>query len=542
VRYIFAVAALSFLLVAQCVLSMVQESAVFDEPAHLPAGYSYLVMGDFRMNPEHPPLTKMIAAAPLLFMKLRSPAEFASWQERDSYSFGIEYLYRSGQDADKILFWGRFSMVMVSLALGLLVFFWTRAIAGPAAGLFSLFLYVLCPNIIAYSKVVVPDMGAALFMSLTIFCLWKYLERRRFWRLIIVAAGLGLSVLSKFNMLCLVPAIFVIVFMNARGSLRTRAASSLKIVFIICLVAVTVIWAGYLFEYGPALEHRMHATLNVLTRSLPGWAGRIIVFIAENVKVPFPTLFNGLGWLMVPTSIGRDSFLMGHLMRRGPWYGNELAFLMKTPVPFLILLALALYRVVRDRLYADARYYTLLIAVLAVVAADMLSRFSIQVKYVLSVYPFFIVLIGSAFDWRALQRRAWKILFASLSLWYAAGTVLIFPHYLAYFNEIVGGPENGYRCLAASNLDWGQGLKMLKRYIDEQGIGRIRLAYFGTADPRYYGIEYDELPPDSPQKGWIAVSATYLQGAHTKRGGYDWLKRYSPCAKIGYSIFVYNIL
>jgi hypothetical protein len=33
-----------------------------DEPYHLAAGASYLRWGDYRLNPEHPPLVKLIAA------------------------------------------------------------------------------------------------------------------------------------------------------------------------------------------------------------------------------------------------------------------------------------------------------------------------------------------------------------------------------------------------------------------------------------------------------------------------------------------------
>ena len=130
---------------------------------------------------------------------------------------------------------------------------------------------------------------------------------------------------------------------------------------------------------------------------------------------------------------------------------------------------------------------------------------------------------------------------------------LIHPHYLAYFNELVGGPGRGYRYMVDSNLDWGQDLKGLKKYMDRNGISKIRLSYFGSDSPSRYGIAYDWLPsfvlpipdnqaPDLSTKGWIAISATNLQGVYLKnRDLFATFRSREPVAVIGYSIFVYKI-
>ena len=143
-------------------------------------------------------------------------------------------------------------------------------------------------------------------------------------------------------------------------------------------------------------------------------------------------------------------------------------------------------------------------------------------------------------------------LVAVLVLWLTVETVATYPHYLAYFNELAGGPANGYKYAADSNLDWGQDLKRLSRYVEENKIGKIKLDYFGGSKPEYYlGSKYEKLDAGNPSQrhGWLAVSATLLQGGRARATkGFDqntsyyrWLDNYEPATRIGYSIFVYKL-
>jgi hypothetical protein len=139
-------------------------------------------------------------------------------------------------------------------------------------------------------------------------------------------------------------------------------------------------------------------------------------------------------------------------------------------------------------------------------------------------------------------------------IWYVVASLFIAPHYLSYFNEIIGGPDKGYKYLVDSNLDWGQDLKGLKKYMDDHAIKRISLSYFGIDSPKRYGIEYDWLPshhlynprPENEKKfpvnRFLAISATNLQGVYLEpKDMYKWLREYEPVAKIGYSIFIYDL-
>jgi hypothetical protein len=143
-----------------------------------------------------------------------------------------------------------------------------------------------------------------------------------------------------------------------------------------------------------------------------------------------------------------------------------------------------------------------------------------------------------------------------LILWQAISVIKIYPHFLAYFNEIAGGPDRGYIYTVDSNLDWGQDLKRLKEWVEENKIEKIYVDYFGGGDSKYYLKEKFEPwwgtknPKELPSGSYLAVSASLIQGGRgmpvpgfsQSWGYYRWLYQYEPpIAKIGYSIFIYHI-
>ena len=147
---------------------------------------------------------------------------------------------------------------------------------------------------------------------------------------------------------------------------------------------------------------------------------------------------------------------------------------------------------------------------------------------------------GDGAGWHTLIR----LCALALSLWLALGTLRSGPFYLTYFNELIGGPANGYKYLSGPDVDWGQGLKALAGYLHSNGIRRVKLAYFGTDDPRVYGIDYELLRPGEPTTGYVALSVSFvwrLHGDSRCDGEYAWLQRYQPIAIIADSILLYHI-
>ena len=138
--------------------------------------------------------------------------------------------------------------------------------------------------------------------------------------------------------------------------------------------------------------------------------------------------------------------------------------------------------------------------------------------------------------------------------WYAVSVLHVHPRYLGYFNELAGGPSQGWRYLVDSNVDWGQDLKALKAWTDAHDVKHLKLSYFGTADPVYYRIPCEMLPskmhPDPPrivrdvQAGeLVAVSVTNLHGVYFEGGERRLMHRLralTPIDRVGYSIFIYR--
>ena len=190
----FAVPALLALFLACGFVSLSRDSVTFDETAHLAAGVSYLERGDFRLNPEHPPLGKLIAAAPLVLID-RGGGDYTSpawtgrpFSERDAtrtraseWAFGFELLNggRGGapaRDPETRLTPARCAILGLGVLLALVVYAWARALFGKPAGLLGLAMAVTCPTLLAHARLVTTDLPAALGFTATSWLVWRWLK------------------------------------------------------------------------------------------------------------------------------------------------------------------------------------------------------------------------------------------------------------------------------------------------------------------------------------------------------------------------------
>jgi hypothetical protein len=188
-------------------------------------------------------------------------------------------------------------------------------------------------------------------------------------------------------------------------------------------------------------------------------------------------------------------------------------------------------------------------------AASLTRGINIGHRHLLPLYPFLFVAAGRVAAWAASAwpRRGPALVVGALAAWHLGAALWIHPHYLSYFNELSGGPARAYRILVDSSLDWGQDLKGLRPYMEAHGIPRVKLSYFGTADPAYYGIANDQLPSYLPLPREVvrsfapgdvlAVSATNLQGVYLEpedRPMMERLRQEEPVGRVGYSILIFR--
>ncbi len=318
------------------------------------------------------------------------------------------------------------------------------------------------------------------------------------------------------------------------------------------LIAYVVIWGAYRFQYVGGTTAG-YAYPQPWEENLPDRpAVRAAILWTKEMKLLPEAYLYGLS--VVSRKIKRTAFLMGEISSEGWWYYFVVTFFLKTPLPLLLLLGLAVASARRVWKGRRLEALFLLLPPLVYFALASAGRSDIGHRYILPVYPFLFVLVGALVPWVIQQKAYVKGSVAVLAAWYLFESVSIFPHYLAYFNELAGGPDRGYKYLVDSNLDWGQDLKGLKRYMDAQGIPRVWLSYFGTASPDYYGIAYNYLPSyvvfernaKKEPTAFVAISATNLQGVYLGALGvgadfFEGFRDRQPIAKIGYSIFVYRL-
>jgi hypothetical protein len=560
---------------ALAVSSLSQQSATFDEGAHLPAGYTALALGDYRLNLEHPPLVKMLAAAPLLALRPRVDMADDSWQRGRQWKFGHRFLYE-WNDADRLLLWGRLPVVALSVLLALAVWAWTRQHWGRGGAGAALGLCVLSPDVLAHGQLVTTDVGFALCLFLAVAAFERLTDRVTWSRLLAAAAACGAACATKFSAVVLLPVLGLLALAvallpcaieMAPAGLRARTMKGrtgrllLAAGLLVALGAVgwAAVWAVYRFRYGIAPTPAASALLDWQLVAPPGGLlGTLAGFAREHHLVPEGYLFGFLQVLRL--SAERPAFLWGELSATGWWYYFPVTFALKTPLPLLLLSGFALARAARGVLARrDISALRLELFVWLPVAVYWLltltRNLNIGHRHLLPIYPFLFVAAGRAAV--ALARRGFpgRTAVVVLGLWYAVGTLHVHPHPLAYFNELVGGPAQGYRYLVDSNLDWGQDLKHLKVFLDRAGIERVKLSYFGTADPAYYGIPGELLPGHilpAPARvtrrvepgDVLAISATNLQGVYVADPKilplFELLRGREPFAEVGYSILLYR--
>jgi hypothetical protein len=242
---------------------------------------------------------------------------------------------------------------------------------------------------------------------------------------------------------------------------------------------------------------------------------------------------------------------MGQQSVTGWWYYFAAAFLIKTPIPTILLAAGA---GIFGRKYLRNNTILLLCAlpVCLFLLLTAIQDVNIGLRYILPVYPFIFLLVSGLFT---IKHNVMKYAIAVICAWYAIISFRIHPDYLAYFNELAGGPGNGHKCLVDSNLDWGQDLPALRAYMEENRIDKVNLSYFGCTNPKYYGINYNYLPGyivlpadyEYPQTDiqncrYFAISATMLQGLYLPdKDLYRYFRSIEPCGRAGYSILIYKL-
>lgn len=575
------------------------ESAIMDELAHIPAGYSYLTQKDYRLNPEHPPLLKDISALPALFLNLHFPLDAKSWTDdiNGQWDQGRIFLYESGNDADQILFWMRLPVMALALFFGWIFWRWTKGRFGAKAGLFALVFYSFSPTFIAHSRYVTTDLAAAFAFFIGIICFLNFLENPSWKNIIIAGITFGIAQLLKFSLFLLIPLYGILLVIWALSQLHLKKSDRfilfsrlLAKTFIIGVVGILLIWGVYAYHvwnYPPDRQLRDAKFI------LGSFGFRFLVdldlwMIGQPLLRPLAQYLLGVLMVVQRVAGGNTAYFWGEVSSSGSFLYFPALYLFKEPLAFHILsltaLGFALQRVlrakgkslskvlwwIRDHFLETASW----IFILFYWGWSMRSPLNIGVRHLLPTFPFLYALVAKEITpwleykiypdphtWysalKSIYRRYIKtiprhLFIGILLVWLIAGTIAVFPHYLPYYNALAGGNDTGYLIAVDSNYDWGQDLKRLKIFVEENNIEKMPLDYFGGGNPRYYlGDRFEPWwSARGPANGWFAISTSFQMTAfgnpikgfvRKPEDSYNWLKPYVPVARAGKSIFIYRL-
>jgi hypothetical protein len=523
-----------------------EKSMTSDEIAHLVAGHAYNTLGDFRLQPENGNLPQRLAALPMMLGHVPlPPTSLESWKTADVWNYGRTCFYEQGILADEWLFLGRAVIALVSAATGLLVFFWSRELFGWCGGFLSLLLFVFCPAFLAHGALATSDVVMTFFFVASVRAWWRHLKHPGLTGGALSAVTLGVAFVAKFSAVLLPPILGLIGIGWAIGEVRKSGwRGSMTRLFRCTLIHAGAAWAIIWLFYG----FRFSAFSPALAEGAGfnngwGWAltgiglpAKIIWWLKEWRLLPEAWLY-GLAFVL-NFARARGAFMSGDYSVTGWVAFFPFAFLIKTTLPLLLLiitgfiasLATAARRTGQFGAAAVAARLRPLLPLAALFfvywVTSLTSHLNIGHRHILPIYPVLFIAAGWLGRWISLQRPAWSICIIGAVLWHAGESLRIRPHYLAYFNQIVGGPQNGWRHLVDSSLDWGQDLPGLKRWLDVHARSEhVFLSYFGTGDAAYEGIRATALPtlprvgPSRPwhrlTPGLYAVSATMLQHVYS---------------------------
>ncbi|MCL4263665.1 MAG: phospholipid carrier-dependent glycosyltransferase [Anaerolineae bacterium] len=510
------------------------KSITYDEPPHVLNAVQYF---------QPRPMVSTINNPPLIHALMGGLVHLTGLTYDMGYTHDV-WAWGNGFDIAQIFFWqlntnwpqffwvGRLMVIFLALFLASLVYRWAGQLyAAPAPALLALLL-TFDPNILAFSHLATTDLGVALFFTLAGYSLWGYWRQPTWARLVWAGMAVGLAIAAKFSGAAIILAFLLMMVYRwwAWDRSKVGAVRMVGVTAVILTIAAFVLLAVYRFQFSLLVaDYRFQQT---------------------------------------HFSEGHEAYLLGEISRSGWWYYYPVVFLAKTPIGLLVLLGLgvalfvwagAINRPLRTNYSGGAdgweRGWLLLLAG-TIFVGTLAGSVNIGYRYLLPALPPLYIFLGQL----VLPQTAvvWRWVTAVALAFFIIASVRIHPHYLAFFNVLAGGPENGWRVAVDSNIDWGQDLEAVGRYLAERGITDAHIAWFSTAMPQRYGIPgrsfltwppshrdpvYDEWYPERPLPGIYVISATQLAGPYLQEqaGQMAWFRQRQPDAKVGHSYFIYEV-
>ncbi len=526
------------------------DSQTTDEAVHLSAGYTYLTRGDYRFNPEHPPLMKMLSALPLLAIHPHLPADQSLWDTaapylydswRENRTFGEQFLYTSGNNADQLLFLGRLATILLTLLLGLAIFLITRAVIGNAGALLSLTLYVFDPTVAAHGHLITTDIALTLGFVLSVWTFWRFMQKSSLQNGLFLSLALIFAFTVKYTAVILIPTFASIMVWHA---VRSKWPTATWLSFLGKMIVIAIaLWIGimavYRFDFTPPpASNNIVASItstNAVASPIAAPAGDKIQRIYELVHpVAIPRYyFKGLVMILTHVDGGHPAFLLGQTSHTGWWYYFPVMLLTKTPLPTLLIFGWAVVLMIKRR----SKYQALqlfAVAAAAYLVSAMLSKANLGIRHVLPPLPAMMIASGAI----VISNARHKLIIAGLITWLIVTFAFAAPFYLPYFNPAALGSGHGWRIATDSNLDWGQDIKRIAAYEQTHLLSDPYVIYpwDGESALDYYHVYRRGDALTQRSSGTVIIGATWL-----RTPAYEWLVRKPIFDRVAPGVLVYKL-
>jgi Dolichyl-phosphate-mannose-protein mannosyltransferase len=531
-----AILALASVLVATLLIfwSYAQLGQTWDESAHIGTGMEWLSRGVYTLDPIDPPLPRVSTAVGPYLLGIRSFGNRNPWDE------GNLILDAQGNQ--------RLHTVLTAARLGILPYFliaafltWriTRRWLGPWPAAVATFLFSTCPPVLAHASLATTDMAFVATFLFAIDAIWLAFQDPKPWRCALAGLGFGLACIAKlsaFPYLALCGFAFL-VYVFWTKKLFPRALAWL----VFSVAAAVTIWAGYHFSVGTLASDNVksqHTVEHALQKFGPA-RGAVAAVIDH---LPAYQYFQGLRIAQRMKQSPPPGYLFGQVYYGGRWYFFLLILLLKTPIPFMLLVVPGFVLAIR-RFASKHDGFALvpLAGIIFPILVATMSHINLGVRHVLVVYPFFAML--AALTALELYKRFYasrKIAQAAVVIllgWQLVSCLRVAPDFLTYFIEPVSS-RGGYIAID-SDYDWGQDLFRLRDKLHSLNASDVAIAYSGSADLNSYDLPgWRKLEPGQQVTGWVAISETMVY-AHPDQ--YGWLSQYQPIGQAGKTFRIYHI-
>src|SRR5580704_5406554 len=467
---------------ASCLHSAKRDSVSWDESQHLYSGWLSWSRGDFGYNPEVPPLVKMWDAIPLLHREIKQPAFTGDPFKKEGFVLGQRFLAANG--IDRTLIPARIMASLLTVLLATLLFFCAREMFGDKPALFALLLFCLDPNFVAHGAYVTTDIGASFTMLAAVYAFYRYVKHPTVARMIMVGFAVGLAMTAKFTGVFIVPVLCLIAaldyWLSRDKATSARSASPRQLITamaVASVIGIGCIWAIYHFRYAarPAPLQLNPATgdyLQKLASPLSRWA----LMTASKLHLLPEAYIYGLADTKISAG-DLPSYLFGRDYPGAPHWYFPAAFIIKSTLPFLIMLGLTVAVVFFGRWQMRREIIFLTVPPVFIFLLSTASNLGIGYRHLFPMFPMLYILIAGCAAHVVSKNPKFAYGFAALLLWQVITTVAARPALLAYANEAWGGPSKTHLYLSDSNVDWGQQLKAVKYYLETHPSGPCYFAY-----------------------------------------------------------------